>query len=162
MSIPTQESHNPNDPKEHFAWALRNLPMIAGVGAITHPGYLAGWSEHLWKCGFAHRDYLEGLADENGNIHVSQLPKQVVKFQQPFRGQRHAMNNAARWVGVDEPDPEPVRIPNIRQLTQQENEAMLRQYREAGMIPDNRPGPATAEVFEDDCPTGEWSLEDES
>lgn len=148
MSIPTQESHDPKDPRQHFAWALRNLPLIAGVGAITHPGYLASWSEHLWKCGFAHRDYLEGLADEDGNIHVSQLPKQTIRHQQPFRGPRTAYNNAARWVGVNDPDPEPFRIPNIRQLTQQENEYMLQQYREAGMIPDNRPGPVTAEVEE--------------
>ncbi|QFG10400.1 minor tail protein [Mycobacterium phage Anthony] len=148
MTIPSQEAHDPKDPRQHAVWALRNLPMIAGVGAITHPAYLADWSEHLWKCGFAHTDYLAGLADEDGNIHVSQLPKQVIKHQQPFRGQRHDMNNAARWVGVDEPDPEPVVIPDINKLTQQENEAMLQQYRAAGMIPDNRPGPAMGEVFE--------------
>jgi hypothetical protein len=146
--IPSQESHDPTDPKQHVAWALRNLPMVAGVGAITHPGYLGGWSEHLWDCGFRHRDYLEGLADENGNIHVSQLPQQLKKFQPAFRGQRNDYNNAARWTDMDEAPPEPVRIPNIRHLTQQENEAMLRQYREAGMIPDGRPGPVLAEVEE--------------
>ncbi len=144
--IPTQETHNPRDPKQHFVWALRNLPMVAGVGAITHPGYMASWSEHLWNCGFAHRDYLEGLADADGNIHVSQLPRQTIKFQPAFRGQRSDYNNAARWVGMDEPDPEPVVIPDIRKLTQQENEYMLRQYREAGMIPDNKPVPIMAEV----------------
>lgn len=148
--IPSQQDHNPLDPKQHFAWALRNIPMVAGIGAITHPGYLAGWSEHLWKCGFAHRDYLEGLADENGNIHVSQLPRQIIKFQPAFRGQRHDLNNAARWVEMDAEDPEPVRIPDIRQLTQQENEYMLRQYRAAGMIPDNSTGPPLAEVLEVD------------
>ena len=144
--IPTQETHNPRDPKQHFVWALRNLPLVAGVGAITHPGYMASWSEHLWNCGFAHRDYLEGLADADGNIHVSQLPRQTIKFQPAFRGQRSDYNNAARWVGMDEPDPEPVVIPDIRKLTQQENEYMLRQYREAGMIPDNKPVPILAEV----------------
>ena len=144
--IPSQETHNPRDPKQHFVWALRNLPMVAGVGAITHPGYMASWSEHLWNCGFAHRDYLEGLADADGNIHVSQLPRQTIKFQPAFRGQRSDYNNAARWVGMDEPDPEPVVIPDIRKLTQQENEYMLRQYREAGMIPDNKPVPIMAEV----------------
>jgi hypothetical protein len=139
--IPSQQNHNPADPKQHFAWALRNLPLIAGVGAITHPGFLASWSEHLWKCGFAHRDYLEGLADEDGNIHVSQLPKQTIKLQQAFRGQRHDMNPAYRWVGVGDPDPEPVRIPNIREMTQQENEYMIRQYRDAGMIPGTNVSP---------------------
>lgn len=145
--IPTQENHSSGDPRQHVAWALRNLPMVAGVGAITHPAYMADWSEHLWKCGFRHVDWLKGLADEDGNIHISKLPEQVIKFQPAFRGQRHDMNHAARWVGKDEPDPEPVRIPNIRQLTQQENEAMLQQYRDAGMIPDNSPGPSMAEVF---------------
>lgn len=144
--IPSQEEHDPNDPKQHVAWALRNLPMIAGVGAITHPGYLAGWSEHLWKCGFRHMDYLRVLADEDGMIHVSQLPEQEIKFQPPFRGQRSDFNNAARWVGLDEPAPVVYRIPDINKLTQQENEAMLMQYRAAGMIPDDRQGPPLAEV----------------
>ncbi|BBX09504.1 phage gene 29 protein family protein [Mycolicibacterium aichiense] len=141
MSIPTQEAHDPNDPRQHAMWALRNLPMVAGTGAITHPGYLADWSEHLWKCGFRHVDALRALADENGNIHVSQLPEQEIRFQQPFRGQRHHMNPAARWVGLDEKDPEPVRIPNIRQLTDQENQAMIKQYQDAGLIPDGSVGP---------------------
>lgn len=147
MSIVTQENHDPKDPRQHAQWALRLLPMVAGVGAITHPGYLADWSEHLWKAGFRHVDALRELADEDGNIHVSQLPEQSIKFQQPFRGDRSSYNNAARWVGMDEAEPEPVRIPNIHQLTQQENEAMLNQYRKAGMIPDGLPGPAVAEVF---------------
>ncbi|AMQ66767.1 hypothetical protein SEA_SHAM4_29 [Mycobacterium phage Sham4] len=146
--IPSQEDHNPNDPKEHVAWALRNLPMIAGTGAITNPLYLSGWSEHLWKAGFRHVDWIRGLADENGYIHVSQLPEQEIKFQPPFRGQRHDMNNAARWVRKDEPDPEPVRIPNIRELTEQENRAMLHQYERDGWIKYDRPGPAEAEVFD--------------
>ena len=145
--IPSQESHNPKDPRQHFVWALRNMPMAAGVGAITHPGYLAGWSEHLWKCGFAHRDYLEGLADSDGNINVSQLPSQSIKFQPAFRGQRSDYNPAARWVGASEPEPELARIPDIRQLTQQENEYMLRQYREAGMLPEVKPQMPVAQVL---------------
>ncbi|AXH48805.1 minor tail protein [Mycobacterium phage Steamy] len=148
MSLPTQETHDPRDPRQHVVWALRNLPMVAGVGAITHPGYLSDWSEHLYKCGFRHVDSLRALADEDGNIHVSQLPEQEIRFQQPFRGQRHPMNPAARWVEKDEADPEPVRIPDIRKLTDQENQAMLQQYRDQGWIPDDRVGPAKAEVFE--------------
>lgn len=138
------------------------MPTFFGTGAVTHPGILLTWSEHLVQCGFAHRDYLEGLADENGNIHVSQLPRQSIKWQPAFRGPRSAYNNAARWVTADTPPVEPIRIPNIHELTQQENEYMLKQYRDAGMIPENKPGPALAAVFEEDCPTGEWSLEDES
>lgn len=148
MSLPTQESHDPTDPKQHFVWALRNLPMVAGVGAITHPGYLAEWSEHLVKAGAVHVDYLAGLADENGMIHVSQLPKQTIKWQPPFRGQRHDMNNAARWVTADTPDPEPVVIPDVNKLTQQEQQAMLYQFHAAGLIPGPDETPPMGEVFE--------------
>lgn len=133
--IPTQDKADMNNPQEHFAWALRNMPVFAGAGMVTHPGFLRQWSEHLWNCGFAHRDYLLGLADEDGNIHVSKLPHQTIKFQPASRGPRHGYNNAARWVSSDTPDPEPIRLPDIRQLTVQENEAMLAQYRDAGMIP---------------------------
>lgn len=133
--IPSQEEADLNNPEEHFLWALRNMPAFAGAGMVTHPGFLRQWSDHLWNCGFAHRDYLERLADADGNIHVSKLPRQSIKFQQAVRGPRHAYNNAARWVRSDTPDPEPINLPDIRQLTIQENQIMLDQYRQAGMIP---------------------------
>lgn len=144
--IPTQQEADLRKPAEHFAWALRNMPSLAGAGVVTHPGFLSLWSEHLWSCGFAHRDYLASLADEDGNIHVSKLPRQTVKFQQPVRGPRHAYNGAARWVSVDTADPEPINLPDIRHLTIQENEVMLEQYRQAGMIPRPPAEPSTAEV----------------
>jgi len=137
--IPSQQEADFNNPEEHFLWALRNMPAFAGVGMVTHPGFLRQWSAHLWGCGFVHRSYLEGLADENGNIHVSQLPPQTLKFQPAVRGPRHGYNNAARWVSVDTPDPTPINLPDIRQLTIQENEAMLQQYRDAGMIDNYSP-----------------------
>lgn len=144
--IPDQEQANMNNPQEHFLWALRNMPAFAGAGVVTHPGFLRQWSEHLWNCGFAHRDYLESLADEDGNIHMSKLPRQILKFQPAVRGPRHAYNNAARWVSTETPDPEPINLPDIRQLTIQENEIMLEQYRSAGMIPAEQNGPPLAEV----------------
>jgi hypothetical protein len=147
--IPTQETADFNNPQEHFAWALRNMPSFAGSGVVTHPGFLRSWSEHLWNCGFVHRDYLEKLADENGMIHVSKLPKQTIKFQAAMRGPNHIYNNAARWVPVDAVDPEPMYLPDIRELTIQENEVMLDQYRSAGMIPPEPHGPVLAqEVYE--------------
>lgn len=144
--IPTQQEADFSNPEEHFLWALRNMPAFAGAGMVTHPGFLRQWSQHLWNCGFAHRDYLEGLADENGNIHVSRLPQQRLKFQPPVRGPRHGYNNAARWVSVDTPEPEPINLPDIRELTIQENQIMLDQYRHAGMIPAGPPEPSVAEV----------------
>jgi hypothetical protein len=146
--IPGQEEVNFNDPEQHFVWALRNMPTMAGAGMITHPGYLRLWSKHLWECGFAHRDYLEGLADENGMIHVDRLPKQRIKFQKAMRGARHLFNNAATWVPVSTPAPKLIKLPDITQLTREENEAILKQYRDAGMIGDDAPKPDVAEVVQ--------------
>jgi hypothetical protein len=137
-----------NNPQEHLVWALRNMPAFAGAGVVTHPGFLRSWSEHLFACGFRHVSWLEKLADENGNIHVSKLPKQMLKFQPAMRGPRHGYNNAARWVPVSEPDPVPINLPDIRQLTDEENEVMLQQYRDAGMIPAAPHGPVLAEEIE--------------
>ena len=145
--IPTKDQADMNNPEEHFLWALRNMPSFAGAGMVTHPGFLRQWSAHLWNCGFAHRDYLEGLADENGMIHVSQLPKQTIKFQPAMRGPRHGFNNAARWVSQDTPEPVPINLPDIRELTIQENQMMLEQYRSAGMIPQST-APADTAVVE--------------
>lgn len=147
--IPTQEQADMSNPEEHFLWALRNMPAFAGSGVVTHPAFLRQWSAHLWGCGFVHTSYLEELADEDGNIHVSKLPKQTLKFQPAARGPRHGYNNAARWVSADTPDPEPTNLPDIRQLTIQENEIMLEQYRQAGMIPAAPPGPSVAEAVND-------------
>ena len=148
QGIPSQRDANLDNPEEHFSWALRNMPTFAGIGAVTNSGFLKEWSKHLWKCGFRHRDWLLRLADENGNIHVSQLPTQEIKLQDPVRGPRHQYNNAARWVDSSTPDPEPIRLPDIRQLTIQENEAMIQQYRDAGMVDQYAPAPSTASVEE--------------
>lgn len=147
--IPSQAEADLTKPEEHFLWALRNMPTFAGVGAVTHSGFLRKWSEHLWQCGFAHRDYLEGLADEDGNIHVSQLPSQTIKFQQAFRGPHHQYNNASRWVSKDTPEPEPFAIPNIAQMTDQEQYALAYQLKQRGVTIPDPAGPPLAEVEED-------------
>lgn len=134
-----------NNPEEHALWALRNLPSFAGSGVVTHSGFLRLWSKHLWEVGFRHVDWLRSLADEDGNIHVSKLPAQQKRFQEAFRGPHHTYNNAARWVGMNEPDPEPMRIPNIQDLTIQEKHALLYQFQAAGLIPQGPVGPPTAE-----------------
>ncbi|MCA2331643.1 DUF2744 domain-containing protein [Mycobacterium avium] len=147
--IPSQAECDPESPEEHFLWALRNMPSFAGSGVITHSGFLRTWSKHLWECGFAHRDYLEGLADENGNIHVSRLPKQQIKFQEAFRGPQHTFNNAARWVRADSPEPEVMSIPDPAQFTQQEQYALAyRLYQNGIRIPEEAK-PTVAEEFND-------------
>jgi len=133
QGIPSQAEHNPDSPEEHFLWALRNLPTVGAVGAVTHSGFLRAWSKHLWKLGFRHRDWLANLADADGNIHVSKLPKQELKFQPAFRGPGHQYNNAAQWVRHDAPEPKPFVVPNIAQLTQQEQYALAIQLDQAGI-----------------------------
>lgn len=145
-AVPTQETTDLSNPEEHMLWVLQNMPMAAGTGAITAQPILKVIAKHLWDTGCAHRDYLESLADSDGNIHVSKLPKQTKKFQPPMRGPRHGFNNASRWVGMSERSPRPMVVQDPRILTAQEQEAQLEIYRELGKIPENRPGRDTATV----------------
>jgi hypothetical protein len=147
--LPYQETADFKKPEEHFSWALRNMPSFAGTGAVTHPGFLTTWSKHLWECGFAHRDYLVGLADADGNINVSQLPKQIIRFQKPFRGPRHGYNNAARWVPVGTVDAPPMQLQDMSKLTLQEQHFQAEQLRELGVIPADKPPHHTAEELND-------------
>ncbi|AVR76611.1 hypothetical protein SEA_COOG_25 [Mycobacterium phage Coog] len=147
MGIATQETTNWKDPEEHFLWALQNLPTIAGFGAITNPLFLKAWSKHLWECGFAHRDYLVSLADEDGNINISQLPEQIKKFQLPFRGERHAYNNASRWVTPDTPEPTKPVIQDVRKLALNEQEAVKQMLIETGVVKEEKPQPPMAQVI---------------
>lgn len=121
--------------------------MVAGTGAVTNPAFLKEWSKHLVETGFAHRDFLESLADEDGYIHVSQLPVQSKKFQQAVRGQRHGYNNAARWVSVDTPDPEPMRIQDVRKLTLHEQHAVKEMLIETGVVKEETVQPPMGEEF---------------
>jgi len=146
----SQKECNPGDPEEHFLWALRNLPSFAGSGTLTHSGFLRRWSKHLWEAGFAHRDYLASLADEDGNIHVSKLPVQQIRFQEAFRGPHHQYNNAARWVRADEPEPEVFVVPNIQEMTTQEKYALAYQLKQEGVVIPDPPQPAKAEVFNEE------------
>ena len=60
-------------------------------------------------------------------------------------GERDLLAATLAFLEAHEPDPEPMRLPDIRKLTAQENEAMIQQYRDAGMIPTDRPGPELAQ-----------------
>ena len=130
-----QETARMGNPEEAVAWAMQFMPTLNGMPALIPSEFLAVWSKHLVEAGFCHVDYLRGMADDDGNIHVSRLPKQRIKLSPPVRGSRHNLNNAWRWVDMDEPDPEPMRLPNIMELQPNEQAALLTQFADAGMIP---------------------------
>lgn len=149
--IPLQQDTNFEDPEEHFLFALRNIPMLAGSGMMTNSGFYRKWSEHLWKVGCAHRDYLASLANADGFIHVDQLPKQQVVFQEAFRGPGHTYNAAARWVPVEMANEHPpvVKIPDLTKMTDQERWVLAYQQKRDGFtIPDAIMPPA-AEVMDE-------------
>lgn len=123
-----------NKPEEHFLWALHGMPTIAGTGGLSHPAILKRWSQHLWECGFVHRDWVAARADEDGKFDVNRLPPQTIKKIPAVRGQRHVYNNAVTWIPVDQASPAAMRIPDVRQFTMQENEALVRQLEAVGAI----------------------------
>ena len=144
--IPPQTQTDLSKPQEHLLWTLQSMPVLAGVGAVTNEGILRSWARHLWEVGVAHRDYLESLADEDGYIHVSQLPRQTKRFVPPMRGPRHGWNNASRWVEMNAPDTAPPVVQDPRLMTAQEREAQLSIYEELGLIPAQAPGRDAASV----------------
>jgi hypothetical protein len=143
----TQENARMGDPKQHLAWAMRLMPTVAGVGAVTNSAILAEWSKHLYLCGFRHVSAIAALANADGYIHVDQLPKQQIRLAEAFRGPRNAFNAAARWVPMDAPDPEPISVPDIQEFTPNEREAVLAQFRDTGHYVDRyAPPPDVASV----------------
>jgi hypothetical protein len=146
----TQQTAKMGDPSEHVAWALRNMPTIAGAGAVTNPAIIAEWSKHLYMAGFRHVSTIAELANEDGYIHVSALPEQQIMLREAFRGPRNGLNQAARWVPVGSPDAEPVIVPDINDMTAAEREALLNQFRTAGDFTDRyAPEMSTAQVTYD-------------
>lgn len=132
--FPRQQDCDPENPEEHFLWALTQIPYNDRVTQPIQQKIARVMSKHLTNCGFVHADYLRSKADENGYIHVSQLPEQQVKLQMPHRGQQHYMNGMAVWVPMDAEDPDPVELPNVRKLTRQEQEFIKQELEDVGVI----------------------------
>lgn len=135
---PQQVECDPEDPAEHFLWALCQVPW--GQEMQSMPPHMARiLSSHLVEVGFAHTAWLAGLADENGFIHVDQLPKQKKKLQMPHRGQQSYLNGLARWVPVETEDPEPVCLPDVSTMTVAEQQLMINELRDLGRLEDPSP-----------------------
>ncbi|MDG3012139.1 DUF2744 domain-containing protein [Rhodococcus sp. D2-41] len=138
--LPTLETCDQDDPRQCFQWALVALPFGgAGQGFTMHPDTRELWSQRLVDLAFVHAPTIAQLADENGMIHVSQLPEPKLKFRAPYRGQQHTLNGSAAWVPVDDDDPSPVSIPNMDDYTPHEQEVVAEQLRYTGVVKDKPP-----------------------
>lgn len=121
-----------DDPEEHFLWALTSVPGM-GTSPMMIPLQMAKMiSKHLYESGYRHHPDL-----------------QEKKMLRPFRGQQSNLNPAGKWVPMDTPEPEPIRIPDINKLTPHEREALLAQYRAQGLLDAEPVDPNLAYVLED-------------
>lgn len=134
--IPTWDNCDRTDPKTRLKPACVGLPW-AGSQKLTPPSDLAEeWSEHWVKIGLCYIGDIAALADANGMIHVDQLPVPELKLVPPHRGQQHPMNGTMQWIGVDEPEPDPVVIPDVSSKvhTREEQEIVAEQLYYDGVI----------------------------
>lgn len=126
-----------------FEDAFVGIPTAGGAATMLPPELVSGWAQHLRDCGFVHVSEVAALAVD-GVVEVGALPPQRIKYQPAARGPRSRWNNAGRWVPMSEPDPPPVVLPDISELQPNERQAMLEQFRAAGMIPATPTAPTVA------------------
>lgn len=132
--IPTIETCDQSNPEEALQWVFPAWPMLGDNGVTPSPELRGKGSRRLVELGLVHGPSLAKLADENGMIHVSQLPVQTLKLRGPHRGQQHWLNGAVEWVDVSEPDLEPVVVPDMEQYTVHEQAVAAEQMHHSGVL----------------------------
>ncbi|MGW5267269.1 phage gene 29 protein family protein [Rhodococcus sp. NPDC003994] len=148
VRLPSQDNVDQDDPEERHAWAFVALPGFGETPFMTPVQLLRPWSKHFDELGYVHGPTLAALADENGYIHVDQLPDQTKKLQMPVRGPHTVFNGLVDWVPMDTPEPEPLRIQDPAAMTVFEKEAQLERYRYLGDLPEREPARDLAGVPE--------------
>lgn len=146
MRLPLQSICNQDDPKQAHQWVFVELPFAENQPYTPDVRLLPQWSQRLDDAGYRHVDQIRALADENGMIHVDQLPAQRMRFRPPHRGQQHTLNMSGVWVGVDDPDPEPVTIPDMELHTPHEQAVVAEQLYHTGVLKRPVPEPDKATV----------------
>lgn len=144
--IATPEGCDPNDPKDSLRFLASALPNLGGVAYTPHQDIQEAWSERWTAMGVTTGPRIAALADENGMVHVSQLPVPTIKLRLPHSGQPHPMNGLLEWVPVDEPDVAPIRLPSADEMDVLERAVMAEDLRRVGAIPTPEPEIVTAEV----------------
>lgn len=132
--IPTPETCDQSDPASALQWVFNAWPMLGDHGVTPSPELRSKGSKRLVELGLVHGPTLAKLADENGMIHVSQLPVQTIKLRAPHRGQQHWLNGATEWVDMDEPDLPPVVVPDMAQHTVHEQAVAAEQMYHSGVL----------------------------
>jgi hypothetical protein len=118
VDIPLQEHQNPDNPQEHFLWALVGLPGPKGAPMLLSPKILRKWSEHLWNAGFRH------LPDQQSH-----------EYHPPARGQQHWLNGAGRWVEKGTvPPAQRITAPDITGFTPEERRDLVQQLQAHGEL----------------------------
>ena len=139
MRLPLQSTCDQNDPRTAHQWLCVQLPFGQNQGHTPDLRLLPDWSQRIDDAGYRHVDQIRALADENGLIHVDQLPKQRKRFRAPYRGQQHALNGSGEWVDMDAEDPEPFAVPDPAAHTPHEQAAMAERMYYTGAL--KRPEP---------------------
>lgn len=132
--LATLENTDQSDPALRHQWLFVQWPFLNGQGYTPAPDAAAEWSQRVDDCGYVHGPTLAALADENGMVHVSQIPKQKIKLLAPHRGQQHFLNGTATWVGIDEPDNPPVVIPDPAEFAVHEQAIMAERMYYTGVL----------------------------
>ncbi|CCW14597.1 phage gene 29 protein family protein [Rhodococcus aetherivorans] len=117
--IPTRENCDPNDPEDKFQWVFVAWPFMGDQTYTPHDDILKMWSKRMCDLGFE-------LPDPD---------KSQLKLVGPVRGPQHTLNGAVGWVDKNDPDPEPVVIPDMGAYTRFEQEIVAEQLRYHGVIP---------------------------
>ncbi|MFC9761641.1 DUF2744 domain-containing protein [Rhodococcus jostii] len=136
-----------DDPELRNQFVCVALPFHGQTPYTVEDELLPQWSKRLDEVGYVWAPRLAELADENGFIHVSQLPVPTIKFRPPFRGQQNSLNNSGVWVDVNDPDPDPVVLPDVTTYTRHEQEVIAAQLRQEGVIHQEKTQVDVAEVL---------------
>ncbi|WP_418345278.1 phage gene 29 protein family protein [Rhodococcus pyridinivorans] len=140
MRLPLQSTCDQSDPKTAHQWVFVELPFAENQPHTPDTRLLPLWSQRLDDAGYRHVDQIRALANEDGFIHVDQLPEQRKRFRPPHRGQQHVLNASGVWVDMNAKDPEPVAIPDPAEFTPHEQAVMRERMYHTGVL--KRPEPA--------------------
>ncbi|QIS16504.1 phage gene 29 protein family protein [Nocardia arthritidis] len=136
--FPTYENCQPPegqepDPKVIYQWALAAIPFHGSTPLILQEEARAQLSELLWNLGFEHNP-----------------EKQTKKIRAPWRGQQHYLNGAIEVVDVNDPEPDPVTIPDPLAYTAHEQAVMAERLYHTGMLGDRVPAYREHEFAEEE------------